>query len=523
MKPLFYLLRRTFTNHVRQVLRKPGLLISYLAIVVFMGLLLLSSGLSSNRPKTASPDTYGSIISIVILIFVYMTIRSGIKKGSSFFRMADVNLVFTAPISPKRVLIYGFIKQVTLTLLTVFFFIFQIPNLLNNYNVNAGGVLVLLAALYLLLLMLQLLSMLIYSWTSSSRKARKMTERIWNLLGLAIAAALVGKLVVTGDIRKTANDLLNSSAFEHVPVVGWFKTVLMAPVIGYSSSFALACGLIAAGFLLVILGFVFMRTDFYEDVLGQTETMETMRAMKKAGKVQVDRSFGLKLRKAEQRYLGTGAKAIYYRHMLEYKKSGFFFIGRSSLFLAAVGFASRYVIKPDQIIYMLMAAAYYLLIIGQFTGKWVAEMERPYIFLLPASSGAKLFHATRAETVKHLCDGIVLFGVAAASLQGNPLVALLCAVGYTSYGVLLTYSDVLYRRLFGPLHSKVFQMFMGMLMIVLVLFPGTIIALVAKFAIHGGAGAGNIIFCLVLIGFNLLVASAIFAGSKGIFDKLESN
>jgi hypothetical protein len=522
MKPLFYLLRRSIVNHIKQLRHKPGTLVVFIAMIVFFAFVLISSFFAPANNRTASPDIYGIAVSVVILMFVYFSISRGIKQGSSFYRMADVNLVFTAPISPKRVLFYGFIKQIGITLLSVIFVIWQIPNLRNNYEITNGGIAILLAGFFFLLLQLQVIGMLIYSWTSRTKKARQTAERIWNALGAVVALLVVAKVMRTGSFREAADGILNTRAFEFVPVIGWFKTVLMAPITGWSSAFYTAVALIALSSAVLAVIFAMQQTDYYEDVLAFTEYRENLLAAKKEGKVRLNQLSSFKLRKARQRYGGTGARAIFYRHLLEYKKTGFFFLSRSTLVLAAAGFLAHYALPAGQITTLLAVSAYYLLIFGQFTGKWVAEIDRPYIYMIPAGSAAKLFNATLAELCKHLVDGIVLFGVAAISMRVNPLTAALCAIGYTTIAMMFTYSDVLYRRLFGALHSKVFQVFMGIVMLLVIIVPGIFLAFLMKYLVFRGTGdTSDIVFCLTLIAFNGLVASSIFAGSKGIFDRLE--
>ena len=143
MTPLFYIFRKTIKNHLLQLKKKPGIMIVYLLILVFLVFVIVSTFfLPQKSAVNGRVDTYGAIVTASILMVLWYGINNGIDKGSSFFRLADVNLVFTAPISPKKVLIYGFIKQLSSTLLFIFFLLFQIPNMRNFLPITGQGILI---------------------------------------------------------------------------------------------------------------------------------------------------------------------------------------------------------------------------------------------------------------------------------------------------------------------------------------------------------------------------------------------
>jgi len=528
MKPLLYVISRQLINAVKSLRRKPGTLVLYIALVAFFLLLIIGSFATDGRSalQSGSQDTYGLIVTAVLLFIMYSSVNRSIKSGSSFFRMADVNLAFTAPLSPKKVLLYGFIKQMGTTLLYVFFLVWQLPNLRNLYNIDVNGMLILLIGFFFLMFLLQIVGLLIYSWTSRSRAARALATRIWNGIMLLVGALVVVKLLEMRDLIAAAKAVLNAPQLDYIPLLGWFKVVMMAPIVGIASDFYLNIALIVCLTVAVCVVFYMQKTDYYEDVLANTEQKESLFAAKRAGKRQrVTGMEGLdarKGRKIKQSYSGKGASAIFYRHMLEYRKRGFFLISRSTLLLAVAGFASQYFLKDAGISVLLLFSMYYLFIM-LFQGIWGQELERPFIYLLPASSAAKLFYATLADLIKNFIDGLVLFGVAGIFIGSHPVVILLCAISFTLYGLFFTYSDVLFRRLFGPVHSKVLQGVVSMFSILFLLAPGIIFALVVRYAVFdGGTGLlAETMVCVTLIGYNLLVVGGIFAWARGIFDHIE--
>ncbi|WP_438431657.1 putative ABC exporter domain-containing protein [Gorillibacterium sp. sgz500922] len=525
MRPLLFILRKSLLNTLKELKRKPGALILYLFIALFMLLFIVLAFIpqTATNPalKSADPAVYGMIVSGVILFIVYSSISKSIKSGNSFFRMADVNLAFTAPLSPKKILLYGFLKQIWLSFVGVFMLIWQIPNLRNHYRIDGWGVIVLLFGFVLLLFLLQLVGVLIYSWTSRTKRARVQATRVWNGLMAVFAAVLLVELAQKKDLGDALRAVLHSRGFEYIPLIGWFKTLYMAPIIGVTPRFYLAAGLLLAATVLLMVLFYRQKSDYYEDVLANTEQKEALYAAKREGRQA--RTGGtsalIKNRKVKQGRYRSGAAAIFSRQMLEYRKKGFFLIDRSTLILAVFGFAAQYFVPDQDLTVLLLFSIYYLFILS-FQGSWMRELERPYIYLFPASSAAKLFYSTLADLIKGLLDGAVLFAVAAVVMGGSPFVALLCAVAFTTYSAAFTYSDVLFRRVFGPVHGKVAQLFLRMFLLLVLIGPGVVLGFIARY-LTGDGTAGDAAFVGGVMLYNLLLVSGIFVGAKGIFDRLE--
>ena len=69
---------------------------------------------------------------LLIIIALLWGIYGGSQKGSDFFQMADVNLLFTAPMKPQSVLFFRLTFQMAALMLGSLYILFQIPNLVLN-------------------------------------------------------------------------------------------------------------------------------------------------------------------------------------------------------------------------------------------------------------------------------------------------------------------------------------------------------------------------------------------------------
>jgi uncharacterized membrane protein YjgN (DUF898 family) len=105
MSSLLFLMKCTLKNLIRGAFKKPIILIGYIFVAIFLiGMIVLSFAMPAGLVRQASPDLFTGIMMLVFTVLYYTTLKLGVDKGSTYFRMADVNLVFTAPVRPNQVL-----------------------------------------------------------------------------------------------------------------------------------------------------------------------------------------------------------------------------------------------------------------------------------------------------------------------------------------------------------------------------------------------------------------------------------
>ena len=131
---------------------------------------------------------------------------------------------------------------------------------------------------------------------------------------------------------------------------------------------------------------------------------------------------------------------------------------------------------------MILAFSSYMLLLIQSQGRWAVEVEKPFIFLVPASTYEKLFYASLSDHLKNLFDGIVLFTLSGILFGADAPTILMSALSYVCFGAVFMYSDVLARRLFGRVHSKGLMIFVKIIMSIVLIVPGIIAAVIAGIA-----------------------------------------
>ena len=169
MRMTLYYMTHTVKNQIKKLFRTWVAI--FLAVCLGMGLIFgfAAAGLASLfeeeipeeeitevAPEEIAPeDTLteeqrNGVIELVaggiVLAVLAFSIALADKSGGSIFLMADVNLLFPAPIKPQTVLLFRLIMQAGTSILATLYLLFQIPNLMLNLGLGGGTVVALLGA-----------------------------------------------------------------------------------------------------------------------------------------------------------------------------------------------------------------------------------------------------------------------------------------------------------------------------------------------------------------------------------------
>jgi hypothetical protein len=519
MKPLFYIIKKYLKNSLLELKRKPGKLITYIVFIGFLILTLVAGVKGGDQKSIVSTEMFGSVAMGIVMFFTLPEVLAATNSGANFFRGADINLVFTAPIKSQNVLIYGFIKQMGSVFLSLFFLLFQAPNLYRFSNVKSYGLLVLLLGMFLLLLVNSVLKMLLYVIGSKSDENRSLIKNIFKVLGFILVIIYFAILFQVKSPGKAVSVMLSNEYIKYIPIYGWIREILMMTIRGISS-LALVYTILTIAIIGIGIFILYsMDLDYYEDVLSAAEKKEEAITASRRGE-RVNFRAGKKplTRKVQYTKKGKAATAIFYRHILEYRKTGFGFINIASVIYAVLAISVG-LFFPVKDIKIVLGFTIYLLFIFSFASKWQQELTKPYIFLIPDSAFKKVIYATAVDNIKNLVDGSIVFIITGIMFKSSVISIILSIAAYVSIGALFVYGGVLSQRLIGKGENVVLSAFLKMGLLLLAVAPGIVVFIVLSTVF--ASTFGNIVSYLVLIGYNLIVSSVIILLGKGIFENIE--
>ena len=540
MNALSFLIRRQIRNFFRDMVRHPSKLVLYLVAVGFF-VLMIVTGQSEKAEKTSFSDLrmLEGIFLGWLLLFSVPMLFSSLKSGTTMFAMSDVNLLFVSPLPPKRILFYGLVKQAAATLLGFVFLLFNAGTLMQNFGIGMWDVILLLAGSALLVIVVQVVSLLLYSWSNGNAARQSRVRTVLTVLFAALAAAGCTAYLKAGGGVEGLFYAFDSPLVTAFPFIGWMNGLVFALIRGQLSAALLWGVLLAAGFALCIWLFLRSDADYYEDVLQTTEIQyEAKRAVKEKRQPAMRTNDLNRKTKLGETGLGRGwgAAAFFYKHLREVKRrSRFLFLNRVSVTVLIVDLVIAFIgmngktgedgMSPAMKLMLLLAIDVYVLFLTNAAGDWTRELSKPYLYLVPEEPFRKLLWASMSTALKPVLEGVLFFTVLTAALQAEPLAGLTAFLGYASFGLLFLAGNILSQRVFGSLTNRGVVMFLYLFMLLVLMSPGVAGSIVLFFAMPQtiAEGARLLLAGLVAVAWNILVSLGIIYACRNLLATAEAN
>ncbi|MDR1642331.1 MAG: putative ABC exporter domain-containing protein [Clostridiales bacterium] len=514
MSPFFYLVRKSLKNTLLDVLKHPGKLVLWSIVVVMIGTVIIVSAVASDKrdPESLNPMFwFTGILFLFISLLAVTSVLRGLQGGDTMFEMNDVNLLFTSPVNPRTILLYGVVKVAKTAVFACFFLLFQTANL-ANFGIDFGGVLLTFAGTILSMMSLTVGSVVIYSKTNGQPK-RKLVVKI---VGAALFAPIVIFMIVQYLSGAAPAQLIESSVnspfFKFIPIAGWAASGVTAFLTGhllqgfgwFGINILLMCGLVV---------YIMLATaDYYEDVLVATETaFEKKRAIAE-GNINVTSNSKRAIKVTATGIPFSGAAAIFGKHTREsFRENRFGFLTLPSVLLAAVAIAFAVFIGN---ITMILTILPWMQIFLIGTGRGLKDLYSHYIYMIPESSFKKIIWSNGEIMARTLIENILMFSVAGLILRSSFLLVCACILVYTMFSYLLIAVNYAIMRFTGADVSSGALLMIYYFGVMLVIAPGLVGAIVAGVMI--GGDAGYIIGLLILTVWETIIGTVCFALSKNI-------
>lgn len=522
MKALVYLTWRSFVNNIRRAVKKPATLLLMLFLVVYAVYVVFVIGKLVTELHFDSAEGLIALISVwTIYMFFSNFIGYSSRKGI-IFRPGHSHFVFPAPISPKLVLVYSAWMNYLLSVVINLLFVLAG---LTVFGVEPWrmGLFFLVGAVLEVLLEGSLMVFLYTNETLPERFMKGVCFGIKVFLG-AMTLFFIWYFRREGFNLETVSAFFGWPGLRMVPVVGWNIAVYHL-ILSQVTRLDVICSVLylctVAGMFLVARH---MRCEgaYYEDAAKFADDYAEMKRKKNSGEMVT--GIGEKKRKFRRisgNYQARGAKAVFYRQLLEYKKERYFIFTKVTLInLAAsviMAFALRETIVESEIpqIFLLGMSAYMTLVFSGVAGKWETELKSPYLFLIPDTPFRKLWYATLMEHVKALADGIVLCLPMGVVWGVPPVLIIMTILIYTVLQANKMYTKVIAQCMVGDFFGRTGQDIIRMILQMFIIGVGVMAAVVAGIIINV-----NLVFPIILI-YSLLVTVVMGALASVRFDTME--
>lgn len=534
MKAIMYMLRKNIKNGVRDAFMHPMKLLVY-------GLVAASIVYAVIRGFTMEVDVNdkldmrilsGAFLALLYLISIPIMLK-GLSTGSSFFTMGDVNNLFVAPISPKKILVYGIGRQLAASLFLVVCFAAYGSMAIKMFDISWGNALILVAGIALMLFMVQMVTLLIFCLCSAHPVLTNYFKYFIYALALYALGSVISFMFINGMTLENLYTAITEDYLEFVPFIGWVHGVVFGLIDGSILNVVIYSSLLLLSCVVALLAFRFTKLDYYEDVLQNAESYYEFIANMRSGTVS-DKMFPgsgrIRVRKTGITR-GKGASTIFFKHLREgSRRSRLMFFNINTIVLigvsAVIGFAMKsFFTTQDKATVIYIAAAVicaYIQFFFSAAGDWVKELNKPYIFLIPDDPVKKLIMAGATSIIKPFIDGFISFMLLFFIVGGNFVDALSCAIVYGSFGCIYISSNILAQRIVGISGNRGVFITFYMGIIVMLMIPGIVggIFLLSNIGAELTSVAATIL-CLPVIVWNIIISLLIFLLCRNLLHNIE--
>lgn len=433
-------------NNILLIFRNPTRLIPY-AVAVGYFIFIYTRRMGRDRVSTEeiNLDAAGEVdfamqnliggVTILALGFLMFQLYRATKNNVTFFKMADVNLLFTAPVKPENLLIYYMARSILPALGgSLFFLVYSGGQMARDFELGALGAIFLLLGFALFFFMIFPLRFLIYTLHTRFGIVEYLRGGIV-ILGVVLASVILIPGFMAEKFWQGMFSWIASPWFDLFPLVGWSRGMM-----GY---FVTQNWILSVGFL-VLYGLSYFTVVklvirysgyYYEDVLESTKSNEE-KLEKALGKREVtEDTYSLNAKKQlALPEFGVGAKAFYWRNYVHSSRQDFHpLIGVYSMGMALLGilFAglSNFDWFSHKVLYFylcFMVAFYFLAGIGRAN---IGDLKKPWFILVPSSWASKFWNMIKLDLVQTLIFSILLIVPSVFLAQIDPWLILIFPLG----------------------------------------------------------------------------------------------
>lgn len=506
MKSLGYLFFTTIKNYFKDLKNQPGKIVLYIIVLAMLGVTIYSRSMVNTLAGDFRDisEVYAMVFALYTFTFLLSCFK-GFSSGASFYSMADVNMLFPRPISSKKILFYGLIKQMGTSIIVGFFLLFQYGWLGTTYNLSFSALVYILIGYGFVIFSAQITSMAIYSFTSSSDTKQNIVKGFIYALCAVVVVYIITPVINTGEVTiKVLVERIDSSVLEYVPIVGWIKGFVIGILSMDISKILIFLVITLVYIFVIILLIIKSKGDYYEDVLKATEVSFSAITAKKEGKAQDVMPKNVKLGKVGFTK-GVGATTFFYKHLIESRRSRVFILDKTSLILVLFCIGYSVIVKDSGIYGVFIFTTYMQFIAMMTSGRWIRELMLPYVYMAPVSPFKKLMMLIMESIYKSFIEAIILF-IPIGIILNVSIVEIICLIfARVSFGFIFIAGNFLVDRIFGTVSSKMIIMVVYFIFIIILIAPGIALGVFISIIMNIGALAlvgiiiGNILVsCLVI-------------------------
>lgn len=500
MRALIYVTKRSFINKAKRALKKPLTLLLIIICSLYAVFIAFALGGVVVKLRFDSPKGLLALMTLWTLYNFLLSFAGYSSRKGIMFKPYHARFIFPAPISPKAVLLHGaWLNYVIGVLIGLLFFVAGV----SVFQVPVWKMLIYFLVGFVMENIMET-SIMVYFYANEKipLEAFKWVGRIIKAALVLISLFVLLYFKTHGFTLTTASAFIDWRGLLMIPVVGWniavYHLLLTGPTV-----LNVVCSCL---YLLTVLSsFIVARRmkcegGYYEDAAKFADDFAELRQRKKNGEMVMGMKKKKKYRRITESFGATGAKTIFYKQLLEYKKEKYFIFTKTTLVSLVIAVIFSWFLRHAAMnsgfpqFYLLGIVGYMTLILSGTFGKWENELKNPYLFLIPDNPIKKLWYSTLMEHIKALLDGCVFCIPLGVAWHIKPAQIVFTILIYTILQANRIYTKVIAQCLLGDTLGKKGQDFVRCLIQMALLGVGIGVAAAVGLAVNL-----DLVFPIILI------------------------
>lgn len=519
---LLHLDRKQFVNSLKSILQNPKRLLIYVGYIAFMVWVVFINVSNSSDASFTEQGNFEGYVGGGLFILLSMTVIGMLKKSSIFFKMADVNYLFTAPIDNRKILLITLIKRIPVYIMTtIYTLIFILSIVFRSYSPDFKQILITTLSFALVYLITETISFMIFV---ISAKWKLENLRAWFIKGAMVAIfipLLVSLYKNMSTVGWNLEGLLagvNDKWLNFIPIIGWGRYLILTVLSGITSiTLWVFLGMVLTYLILIVPTFL-LADDYYEDVLQQSEQMSQLKTQIKTGRYKKKIAWQFK-KKVSLKDKSTYGKAFNWKRKIMILKSDFSLYFSLETLLGVLACLGAYFFLDFDIKYapyIISGIYFYLKFLFFMQNHLGEELDKPYIYVIPDSPKKKILATVTVDLMRFMINVIVVTLISAILSQNFEIGYIILPLAATSTYAIMLLSNYLVNLFLPSEDVERLYILLRALQMILLLVPSIIATVILGIVTQNVAMALGGMF-----GVNGLIAFVILMLSDVLFEKLE--
>ncbi|AWI05270.1 putative ABC exporter domain-containing protein [Clostridium drakei] len=353
----------------------------------------------------SSANIIGSVIMLLVIIIFFMNLyKAVVKYYPTQYSTADVNFLFTSPISSRTIYSFSIAKQISISLIGSLIVILPFYAMLKSLNILISdlGTVYTFIGIVLFIIVIKTLNFFLYSISKRFNIAFLIESMVIILIASVILYFGIS-LYRSGDIINNVIVILNGKTFGLIPIIGWTRELIMAGFTGIISVSSLMK--MSAFVILMMFITIYFATDYYEEAIVSVERTASMKN-KNLDEVETKSVNKKKVKNINITWDLKKEYAFLWKELIinKRKSKGTIVLVLKYVLFAVVGGIAGYLLRKQNYVNIISLVLIFSISLNSASSGFMEgvqyELRKSYIFLLPGKIKNKIFAINMLPVIK---------------------------------------------------------------------------------------------------------------------------